>query len=100
MGLTFSERFAVKLVRYRAAKKKAKASRIYRQRKRREKAKLREVLAMAWAALGYKPLGVHRRGVKLSPEHVAALHAGRDRYHQARRKKALKVFSLVTLPKF
>jgi hypothetical protein len=86
--------FAVRLARYHAAKPDAlkKARRMYKRRwRRRQKAHLKEVLAMARAVLGWKPNV--RRGVKLSPKHVAALHAGRDRYHQAKReKKALKKF--------
>jgi hypothetical protein len=85
MGLTFSERLAAKLVRYHAAKKKAKARRIYKQRKRREKAKLWALLAMARAALGYKPGGLSGR--KPSAEHIAAMQAGLARYWQAKRKK-------------
>jgi len=90
MGPTFSERFAAKLARYHAAKKKAKGRRIYRRRKQRTKERLKEVLKLARQALGYKPGGP--RGGKLSAERLAAFHAGRDRYHQAKReKKALKV---------
>ena len=81
----FSERLVVKLARYHTAKKKH-AALLRRQRaKRKAKEKLREVLAMARAALGYKPGGP--KGGKLSPKHLAALHAGRDRYHQAQREK-------------
>jgi hypothetical protein len=77
--------FDVRLARYHAAKKKH-AARLRRQRaKRKAKAELRAVLAMARAALGWKPGGP--KGGKLSPKHVAALHAGRDRYHQARKAK-------------
>ncbi len=85
MGRNFSELFAAKLARYHAAKKKAKAHRIYKQRKQREKARLKEVLKMAREVLGWKPNGM--KGVKLSPAHLKALHAGRDRHHQAKRKK-------------
>jgi hypothetical protein len=84
MGKTFSERFAVKLARYHAAKKKATARRIYRRRKQRVNAELRAVLAMAQALLGWKP-NRGMTGVKLSEKHIKALHAGRDKYHQTKR---------------
>jgi hypothetical protein len=85
MGRNFSELFAAKLARYHAAKK-AKASRMaHIRRKKRAKARLEKVLAMARAALGWKPHAA--LGKKLPPSHVAALHAGRDLYHQAKREK-------------
>jgi hypothetical protein len=69
---------------HQAAKRKAARLR----RKQRAKAELRAVLKMAREALGWKPLlGGTRRGAKLTPEHIKALHAGRDRYHQAQREK-------------
>ena len=82
----------VKLARYHAAKKKHAALRRRKSAKRRAKARLKKVFAQARAAMGYKPLlgGVHRRGAKLLPEHVAALHAGRDRYNQEQREKKLR----------
>jgi|ERR1700733_1735484 len=88
MVRNFSELFAAKLARYHAAKK-AKACRLaHLRRERRAKVHLKRVLAMARAAMGWKPHA--RLGKKLSPSHVAALHEGRDRYHQAKRgKKAL-----------
>lgn len=84
---TLSERFGVKLANYHAAKKKAKARHTYKQRKQKKKAELLAVLAMAHAAMGYKPLGR-----KLTPEHIKTLHAGRDRYFQAKRKRRTKRF--------
>jgi hypothetical protein len=69
----------VKLARYHAAKRAARK----RRAAVRRKARLKEVLRMARAALGWKPGGP--KSGKLSPEHKAALHAGRDRYHQAKR---------------
>jgi hypothetical protein len=86
MGRNFSELFAAKLARYHAAKKKAKASRTYRRRKQREKAKLRALLAMAREALGYKPLN-GGLGRKLSPEHIKALREGHRLHFQAKRVK-------------
>jgi hypothetical protein len=61
-----------------------KAGRVKRRLvKRRANAELRAVLKMARAVMGWKPTGMSGR--KLSPSHVAAFHAGRDRYHQATR---------------
>jgi hypothetical protein len=53
--------------------------------KRKAKAELKAVLAMAREALGWKPGGP--KGGKPSPEHIKALHAGRDRHHQEQREK-------------
>jgi len=63
---------------------------VYKRRHRRKmklkaNAQLREVLTMARAVLGWKSTGP--KGGKLSLKQVAALHAGRDRYHQAKREK-------------
>jgi len=80
--------YAVKLARYHTRKAAAlkKARRKARlRRKRRAKVRLKEVLKMAREALGWKPGGP--KGGKPSPEHLAALHAGRDRYHQAKREQ-------------
>ncbi len=84
---TFSKRLAVKLTRYRAAKKKH-AAMVRRRRKQKKREELRALLVNVRAVLGYKPGGP--KGGKLSPEHVAALHAGRDRYHQARREQRIE----------
>jgi hypothetical protein len=80
--------YAVKLARYHAGKAAAlkKHRTVLRlRRKQKAKAHLKEVLKMAREALGWKPGGP--KGGKLSAEHKAALHAGRDRYHQAKKKK-------------
>jgi hypothetical protein len=60
------------------------AHRKSQKRKSRKKAELRAVLAMARAAMGYKPNG--RKGVKLSSEHLKAMAEGRQRYWQAKRE--------------
>jgi hypothetical protein len=82
---TFSERVAVKLTQYHAAKKATRKRRAAVRRKLKAKARLKEVLRLAREALGWKPGGP--KGGKLSPEHAAALHAGRDRYHQSKREE-------------
>jgi hypothetical protein len=70
-----------------------KKRRLKAQRKRRRflksKTHVNALLAAARAAMGYRPLG--KPGKKFAPEHMAALHAGRDRYHQAKREKKCKI---------
>ena len=106
MGQTFSERFALKQARFFAVarnerghelhwlnlqrieagkktrkRKKDNARKRKRYRRLKSKAYLNQVLKMAMAAMGWKPMGPG----KLSPKHLAAFHAGRDRYHAAKR---------------
>ena len=77
--------YAVKLARYHAGKpaaaKKHAAILARRRRwrlKRQAKAELKAVLAMARAAMGWKPL-------KLTPEHLKAMAEGRQRYWREKR---------------
>jgi hypothetical protein len=57
-----------------------------RKRRAKEKARIKEVLAMARAALGYKP-SRGSAGRPMSAAHKAKLHAARDRYFQTQREK-------------
>src|SRR5271170_3929534 len=71
-------------VKKRARKYKAKAQR-KRYRLLKSKTRLKALLKLAREAMGYRPFG-GPKGRK-SPEHIAALHAGRDRYWRAKREK-------------
>jgi hypothetical protein len=72
------------------AKKRRRKAQRKRRRHLKTKTYISEVLRMARAALGYKPLN-GPLGRKLSAEHKAALHDGRNRYHQAKRAKEAMV---------